>query len=158
MSVAIWRIAIARPGVPAIDLSGAGAASAGGRWNSRGIAAVYTSASIALACLETLVHFNSAALPLKRFVVRIDVPDDVWVARKSLALADLPAGWDALPAAKALIEIGDRWLGQGATALLQVPSVIVPEEFDVVVNPRHPHASRLVATADRAWHYDGRLL
>lgn len=157
MSVAIWRIATARPGLPATDLGGNGAAIAGGRWNSSGRRAVYASTSIALACLETLAHLNCASLPLKRFLVRVDVPDDVWAGRTVRTPANLPAGWDSLPAGKASRQNGDQWLDQGLTALLQVPSVIIPEEFNLVLNPRHIDSPRARAELTREWAYDARL-
>ncbi len=158
MSVALWRIATAGPGVAATDMSGSGAAIAGGRWNSRGIPACYACASVALACLETLVHLNSGSLPLKRYLVRIDVPDKVWAARRSLASPDLPAGWDSLPAGKASMRIGDRWLADGKSLLMQVPSVVAPEEFNVLVNPKHGALGKLAVRIERAWSYHARLL
>ena len=157
MSVAIWRIAIARSGLPATDLGGNGAAIAGGRWNSPGRRAIYTSASIALACLETLAHLNSASLPLQRYLVRVDVPDDVWAGRTTLVPANLPAAWDALPAGQASMGFGDKWLDEGRTALLQVPSVMIPEEFNFVFNPRHTDAARISDKSQREWTYDARL-
>lgn len=157
MSVALWRIAIARPGLPATDLGGHGAVIAGGRWNSPGRRAVYTSGSIALACLETLAHLNSASLPLRRYLVRIEVPDDVWAGRTMLVPANLPAAWDALPAGKASMRLGDQWLDEGRTALLQIPSVIIPEEFNFVLNTHHADAARISAESQREWAYDARL-
>ena len=157
MSVATWRIAITRPRLPATDLGGHGAAIAGGRWNSPGRRAVYTSGSIALACLETLAHLNSASLPLRRYLVRIEVPDGVWAGRTMLVPANLPAAWDALPAGKASMRLGDQWLDEGRTALLQIPSVIIPEEFNFVLDPRHPDAARISAKSQREWTYDARL-
>ena len=153
--ISVWRIAADTPKYSSADLSGAGALIQGGRWNEKGTPAVYASASIALAFLETLVHLASSKLPLNRYLVRIDVQDAVWAARRTLA--SLPVGWDAIPHGRVSVDEGQKWLAGGASALLQVPSVIVPEEFNLVINPRHADAARSKATKVRKWTYDGRL-
>ncbi len=157
MNVSLWRIAADAPGCEARSLGGKEAERSGGRWNRRGRAIVYASTSIALACLETVVHLNAGTLPLNRVLVRIDVPEDVWADRRILGASDLPVGWSAIPEARVSLDIGDAWLRSGASALLVVPSVIVPEESNVLVNPEHPRASRLSAVKTRPWFYDGRL-
>lgn len=157
MSVALWRIAADTARYEAHDLSGQGAELHGGRWNRPGRAVVYAASSIALACLETIVHLNQGGLPLNRFLVRLDVPDELWAARRSLAPADLPVGWSAVPEGKVSLDVGDAWLRRGEPALLAVPSVIVPEEFNLLINPAHPQAARIRAHKLRPWHYDGRV-
>jgi RES domain-containing protein len=84
---------------------------------------VYASTTIALACLETVVHV--AGLPVRRWLVAIDVPEVHWQERTDLAPEDLP-GWDAKPAGAASSGWGDRWLTSHSTLLATVPSVIVP--------------------------------
>jgi RES domain-containing protein len=117
---------------------------------------VYTATSISLACLETIVHLEGGkALPLNRYLVRLDVPDAVWAAATTLDAA-AHVGWDALPAGKTSIDWGTIWAASMASALALVPSVIVPEEFDVLANPRHPDAAKLRATKLRKWTYDPR--
>lgn len=133
-------------------MSGAGAKNTGGRWNPIGAAVIYTSENIALAVLETIAHLRSGGL-LNRYLVRVDVPDDVWAARQVLSP---PVGWDAMPAGMVSIQAGETWLLSKASALLVVPSVIVPEESNVLINPLHPDTARIVATALRKWHYDPR--
>ena len=141
----LWRIATQGPSWRADDLSGQGAANDPGRWNSMGLPVIYASTSIALACLETVVHVTGdQGLPLRRWLVAIDVPAEHLQQRLSLEPAQLP-GW------------GDRWLlGQGSLIAL-VPSVIVPEECNALINPAHPGASNLVPTVIRPWTYDSRL-
>lgn len=156
MSVALWRIATDTPGYTSDDLSGEGARRTGGRWNSKGNAAVYTSKTVALACLETLVHLNAGVLPLNRYLVRIDISDKVWAARTVFAAVDLPVGWDAVPHGKVSVDAGDDWLAAGEAALLEIPSVIVPEEANVVINPTHRSSAGLVVTKLRRWSYDPR--
>ncbi|MTV39162.1 RES family NAD+ phosphorylase [Duganella radicis] len=90
MSTVIWRIAATTPDHAADDLSGAGTKVTGGRWNSPGTAVVYCSENISLAVLETIAHLRAGALPYNRYLVRIKVPDDVWLQRQ--VLAPPPAG------------------------------------------------------------------
>jgi len=158
--VTLWRIATDTRRYASDDLSGRGALIQGGRWNEKGTPAVYTSASIALACLETLVHLAAAGLPLNRYLVRVDVDDAVWAARQTLgpsSLLEPPVGWDAIPYGRVSVEAGQKWLTGGASALLAVPSVVVPEEFNVLINPRHTDAAKLRATKVRKWLYDARF-
>lgn len=157
MTVALWRIATDTPDWEADDLSGRGAEKSGGRWNRKGRRVVYASSTIALACLETLVHLNALGLPLNRFLVRIDVPDEVWHARRTLTPAQLRVGWSATPEGRVSLDLGDAWLTAAEAALLAVPSVIVPEESNLLINPRHPQAARIAATKLRPWLYDQRL-
>lgn len=155
MTQAVWRIAAVTPHYSADDLSGTGAKLTGGRWNSIGNPVIYSSGSIALALHETVVHLRAAGLPLNRYLVRIDVPADVWKART--ILSDPPVGWDALPHGLPSVQTGDAWRMGGKSALMAVPSIIVPEEFNVLINPQHPDARRLIATMLRLWRYDPRL-
>jgi len=154
----LWRIATDAPAYVAEDLGGKGAEITGGRWNAPGTPMVYAATSIALACLETVVHLDgSKSLPLNRYLVRIDVPADVWGRAVTLE-ADDHVGWDAVPAGKVSIDWGNTWCAGQSSALARVPSVVVPEEFNVLVNPRHPDAARLKATKLRKWTYDPRAL
>ena len=89
---------------------------------------VYASTSIALACLETLVHLSGdQGLPLQRWLVAIDSPDEHWKQRINLSPDDR-AGWDATPPQKASSNWGDRWICGRQSLLAAVPSVIVPKE------------------------------
>ena len=84
MTVSVWRIATDAPDYTADDLSGEGASRSGGRWNRVGTPVLYASGSIALACLETVVHLRADDLPLNRYLVQIDIPDAVWKAASHL--------------------------------------------------------------------------
>lgn len=155
MTVSVWRIAVEAPTCAANDLGGAGARMTGGRWNSGGTPIVYCATNIALATLETVHSLRNGDLPFNRFLVRIDIPDAAWEAR--LVLDPLPGGWDAIPAGLTSKAAGDGWLAAGTTALLLVPSVIVPNEYNALINPRHADAATLVATTIERWMYDPRF-
>ncbi len=157
MTVSLWRIATDAREYEAHNLSGRGAEASGGRWNRPGSAVVYTATSVSLACLETVVHLNADDLPLNRFLVHIAVPGAVWSARQALSAAELPVGWSAIPEGKVSLDIGDAWLKSASSALLALPSAIVPEEVNVLINPAHPAAASITATKTRPWFYDGRL-
>lgn len=158
MTYFAWRIASDGLGYLAEDLGGEGAGQRGGRWNRPGFPVVYAASSISLACLETLVHINTGTLPVRRFLVRLEIPDDVWQAAKRLDHADAPANWDATPWDRASVELGTRWLDdRSAPALFMVPSVVVPEEFNVLLNPLHADSERILSKKLRPWIYDFRL-
>ena len=157
MSQTVWRIATDTPAYEADDLSGTGAKVTGGRWNTTGVAVVYTSQTRALACLETVVHLNAGGLPLNRYLVEVTIPDGVWANAQVTTAASLPVGWDAEPAGRASIEFGTNWMRLGSSALLIVPSVILPEEFNVLIDPQHPDSARTTAAKVRKWLYDPRL-
>lgn len=149
----LWRIASETRQYGAADLSGAGAAAKPGRWNAIGEAVLYAAPTIAMAVLETAAHIDDAGLPQNRFVVRIDVPEKMWRARITLGVDALPVAWAAIPAGRTSVGFGSRWIREGASALLEVPSVIVPEEIVVALNATHPEIERLKATVVRRFDY-----
>ena len=154
--VTLWRIGADTPDYEAHDLSGKGAEKSGGRWNRVGIPVVYCSETRALACLETLVHLARHPLPLNRYLVKITVPAAAWASAITLDGSSL-IGWDAEPAGKASLDWGSTWLAGTASLLARVPSVVVPEEFNVLINPRHKDRALLAATKVRKWLYDSRF-
>ena len=149
----LWRIASETRQYGAADLSGAGAAAKPGRCNAIGEAVLYAAPTIAMAVLETAAHIDDAGLPQNRFVVRIDVPEKMWRARITLGVDALPVTWTAIPAGRASVGVGSRWIREGASVLLEVPSVIVPEETVVALNATHPEIERLKATVVRRFDY-----
>ena len=158
MTTSLWRIASDGPSWTSTDLSGEGARVTGGRWNSKGRPVLYASSSAALACLETVVHLaGGLPLPLNRSLVRIDVPDAVWDARDVWTATILATGWDAEPPGNESADLGDAWLAGRGACLLQLPSAIVPEEWNVLLNPLHSDAAAIAAVKVRAWRYDRRL-
>lgn len=136
-------------------LSGEGSRRVGGRWTPPGFPAVYTASSIALTVLETLVHVDSSVMP-KHLVIRVDVPDTIQITE--VQAEDLPNDWRSTPAPAALQGIGQTWLGAGETLLLQVPSVVVPQEFNFVLNPLHAEFQQLTISPPDPFTIDARLL
>ena len=155
MTVQLWRIAVEAPTYSANDLSGAGAKSTGGRWNSVGTPIIYTASNIALATIETILHIRGGSLPFNRFLVQIEVPDDVWAART--VLDPLPGGWDAVPAGLTSRTTGDAWAASNSSILLAVPSVSVPDEYNVLINPLHASIASISAKTLKRWIYDPRF-
>lgn len=139
-------------------MGGKGAAAKGARWNGVGEHAVYTSTSISLAAWETRAHLGKAGtkLPFNRFLVRLDVPDRVWAARESVS-APLPVGWNAIPEGVVSRSLGSTWLAAKSSALLVVPSVIIEEEGNVIINPAHAEVGLLRSTKIRRFLYDPRV-
>ncbi len=155
-AVRLWRIGADTPDHEADDLGGKGAERSGGRWNRAGTPMIYASTSRALACLETLVHLARNPLPLNRYLVEIAVPAPAW----SAAIGFDPAravGWDAEPAGKVSLDWGTHWAAAATTLLARVPSVIVPEESNVLINPAHPGIGGVRARKVRRWQYNLRL-
>lgn len=153
----MWRIAADTPTFTADDLSGAGAKFAGGRWNAPGQAVVYTSVSRALACLETMVHLNVGGLPLNLYLVEIVIPEPIWAKAQRETASSLPVGWNAEPASATSIGYGSGWIAGSQSALLTLPSALVPEEYNILINPAHPDTCGLSARKVRKWLYDPRL-
>ena len=146
-----WRLTKARYLATAWD--GEGARRSGGRWNSAGTAVVYTSATLSLALVETLVHLPSGVLPA--FVaVRLEIDDSLVTALED---KDLPRDWRSEPAPLSTRAIGDRWVLANTSAVLRVPSVVVPMEFNYVLNPRHPGFARVVIGTPMPFPFDPRL-
>jgi RES domain-containing protein len=148
--VSLWRI------TNHLFLAGDGALRMPGRWHPRSRRVVYCAQSPAAALLEILVHFemDKQDLPVRYRLLKIEAPDDVQVERVS---ADhLPADWpERTEVTRAL---GDGWLTKGSAALLSVPSAIVPETFNVLLNPAHQDAKRIVIVQTGKHAIDRRSL
>lgn len=150
----LWRIAAETRQYAATDLSGKGAAIHPGRWNTQGQPVLYCAPSIALAVLETAAHVDDSGFPLNRFLVEIDVPDQIWSLREVVDVSELPVTWSAIPAGMASAQWGSGWLTSCRSSVLLVPSVIVPEEPIVLINPSHSHHSQITAKSIRLFEYN----
>lgn len=152
----MWRIAADTPDFLSDDLTGEGAKLRGGRWNRKRIPLVYTSMTRALACLETMVHLGNNVLPLNRYLVEMSIPAVAWRARSVFDPRE-NVGWDAEPAGKVSLDWGTSWAQEAGSLVAQVPSVIVPEESNVLVNSLHADISSITARRVRRWAYDVRI-
>ncbi len=138
-------------------LQGIGASmSKGYRWNSFNTRLVYTAESRALATLEVSVHLDlSEDLPADRFYIEIEIPDNITILE--VQLKDLPDDWDAKPPAITTQTIGDDFVNDNEAAVLKVPSSIVPQEFNYLINPNHMDASRIKVINKTRMSFDPRF-
>jgi RES domain-containing protein len=134
--------------------TGSGARNYGGRWNSKGNAVVYVSESLSLAALEILVHLDSDEI-LKKFVKCSVSFDDSLV--QEYDLRKLPSSWRDDPGPASLRTIGDAWIEAAQAVILAVPSAIVPDERNYLINPAHHDFSKLVIGDLEAFLFDPRL-
>ncbi len=137
------------------DLSGRGAELAGGRWNSKGVAMLYTSESIALCTVEVAVHMPLGIVPLDYHLVRINIPDNV--AIKELTEEELPADWKSFPHPNATQDIGDQFVFDSEFLVLKVPSSAVQGTYNYLVNPRHRDFNQITIAATEPFDFDKRL-
>lgn len=139
------------------DLSGNGARLFGGRWNSEGMYALYTAGSRSMALLETLAHSNIKLLTEKNYIlVTISVPEDATI--KIITPQQLEDDWDKLLANHSTIQTGDSFLAENKHLLLQVPSVLIPEENNFVINPLHPLMENVHIKSMRVLNINNRLI
>jgi RES domain-containing protein len=149
--LAVYRIVKTRHARTAF--TGEGARIAGGRWNRPGDAVVYTSGSLALAAIETFVHLGEDAVYIRFVRFRVDIPGGVAIERCRRP----PARWRAEPPEDRSMRYGSAWLRRGRTAVLEVPSVIVPSEKNYLLNPRHPDFPRLRIGRATRFVFDPRM-
>jgi RES domain-containing protein len=116
---------------------------------------VYAASHLSLSALEYLVHVDVEDVPADLVAQAIELPDDA--GTRVISAEDLPADWRSIPAPASCPPIGDDWVAAGETLSLQVPSVLVPEEHNVLVNPAHPRAVDVRIVATRTFVYDPRL-
>jgi len=138
-------------------LSGIGASMTKGfRWNSLQTKLVYTSESRALATLEASVHIDlSEDMPSDRFYVEIEIPNDITILEVNID--DLPNDWDSKPPSISTQTIGDDFVIENECAVLKVPSSIVPQEYNYLINPTHPDAKRIKVIGKSAMTFDSRI-
>mgnify|MGYP006289816263 FL=1 len=136
--ITAWRITKKKFAQAA--LSGEGAELAGGRWNSPGTRVVYTSSSISLALLEILVHVQKTRVLSAYLVIPARFQDH---HLKHLDGENLTQDWDTYPPSASTQTLGDKWVEDHPSLVLEVPSVIVPLETNYLINPAHPAFEQL---------------
>ena len=152
--IRVWRVTDEKYGARAFD--GEGARRYGGRWNHKGSTVVYTSDSLALATLEQLVHVSAGLHLPSRVAIAVDIPDEI--AQVEISAAELPEDWRRTDGVKALRDRGTRWVLSARSAVLCVPSVVIPRERNYVLNPGHPDFEKLRIQDPEPFEFDPRLL
>jgi RES domain-containing protein len=133
--------------------SGEGARLYGGRWNHAGVSVVYVSEHLSLAVLEQFVHMNGHIPEVPFSAIKVEIP-------KALAIdnvVNLPPDWQADPAPESTKAIGDAWVRSGKTTVLKVPSVVVPVEYNYVLNPAHSDFKRIQIGTPEPFYFDSRM-
>jgi RES domain-containing protein len=139
-----------------LDLSGKGAELYGGRWNSKGIPMLYTSQSRALAFAEIAMHIPMGIVPKDYFLISIEIPDTAGILK--LTEADMPADWRSNPHSNTTQQIGDDFVTVNKYLVLQVPSAVVPGDYNFLVNPNHPESSIVKVIASTPFEFDSRFV
>jgi RES domain-containing protein len=138
----------------ATAFTGEGARLAGGRWNHKGTHIVYCSESRALAAMELFVNLDPSLAPPELVFIAVDVPDGIIT---TVGIATLPSGWRDYPAPDAVKDIGTAWVNAGTSAALLVPSVVMPEEKNLLLNPDHADFDRVKIGKPIKFTFDGRM-
>ena len=154
MSKIIWRICEATFAESAF--SGEGASIVGGRWNSKGKRMVYTAEHLSLAILEVFVHLNVPTVERDFFVaIKAEVPDILEI--EYMNIDRLPADWYLSSSKSSLQALGDEWINSVRTSILAIPSAIVPQEFNYLINPLHPQFDQLIIDRPQSFNFDTRM-
>ncbi|CAN5557828.1 RES family NAD+ phosphorylase [soil metagenome] len=135
--------------------SGEGARRFGGRWNSPGVAVVYVSEHQSLAALEIFVHLQPLLPQDKYLANRVEWPAALM---EELPAKKLPTDWRASPPGPATMQIGDQWVRAARSAVLAVPSAILPAERNFLLNPAHPKFRQLRMHKPVEFTFDHRLI
>jgi len=149
----VWRLIKREHAAVAFD--GEGARRYGGRWNHKGTAVIYTADSMALAALELFIHLGREGLHLSFVYYRVSIPDDLKITR--VGPRSLPGDWRKHPAPTSTRDIGSAWAGSQKTAVLQVPSALVPHGYNFLLNPRHRDFARLKISKPEPFGFDQRM-
>jgi RES domain-containing protein len=135
------------------DLTGKGAALFGGRWNKKGSPVLYTGENKEIALLETIVHTPSLLIP-ELDILTLEIPDDSVTA---IEITQLPKNWKVYPAPTILSEIGEKWIEEGKTIALRVPSCIIHSSHNYILNCKHPDYSKVRLIERKNFEFDSRL-
>jgi len=148
-----WRIF--RTKYSSTSLSGDGALRDGGRWNRPGVPVVYLADSLPLAVLEIWVRLQHVGILSGFSRARVEIPDR---AVETIDRKDLPQDWRTSPRPEAVVAIGERWVREARTAVLAVPSALLPSEKNFVINPAHRDFGRVRVGPIEPLDLDPRLL
>jgi len=149
----VWRIC--RAAHAHEPFSGEGARRFGGRWNSRGVPMVYTSTSLALAAIEYFVHLEPNLAPDDLVSISAALPEGE--PARTMQPADLPDAWWTEDALLRTRELGDEWIVSASSLAMLVPSVPIRSEWNVLMNPLHPHIKELKIDPPQPFVFDARM-
>jgi RES domain-containing protein len=138
------------------DLSGTGSRIYGGRWNSPGMAAVYTSESKSLAVLESLTNTPPGILISYFSILTIEISGKFFI--DEIPEETLPKNWNEFPAPDILARLGDKWLKQGQNLLLKIPSAIISSESNFIINPAHADFKKVKIIFTEKLDLDKRII
>ena len=147
-----WRIVPADKAANAFD--GEGARLYGGRWNPVGIPMIYASEHQSLAALELRVHIDKTSLRNRYKCFAFHFDDDLM---ETLPITSIPKNWKQEPPPPSLQQCGANWIKSASSLILAVPSVIIPDERNFLINPKHPHFSKLKIDKPTGFRFDVRL-
>lgn len=137
------------------DLTGIGAKTVGGRWNPKGVAVLYTSTTAALSALEVLAHLPAAYFPDDMAIASIEVPDTLIT---EIDPSKLPDNWNKIPVPVEVQNFGMQWIIEEKYLGLMVPSIIIPKEKNLLINPLHPKFNKVKLLSVEPFSFDTRLL
>jgi RES domain-containing protein len=136
------------------DISGRGAEKAGGRWNQRGHPMLYTCQSRALAAMELAVHISLGTIRNDFTIMTIEVPD---TSIHQISVKDLPENWNQFPFPGSTQKIGTAWLNRNQELVLKVPSVVIEDDNNYLINPMHPEFKNVKVIDSKIFEFDTRL-
>ena len=149
-----WRIDKAKR-AKAESFSGEGARLVSGRWNGLGSALVYAASNLSLAALEKFIHLGEDGLGIKFVSYEIEIPSSIKAVRWEEP--DIPKDWRDTPAPVSTQKLGDEWLAGRRSAVLLVPSIVTPSEFNVLLNPVHLEFSKIRIFGPTSFSFDPRM-
>ncbi len=136
------------------DLSGRGAEISGGRWNSIGVALLYTGENRALCTTEIAVHIPLGITPQDYYMITIELPK---AKIEEIAIKDLPKNWKTFPHQQFTKKYGDDFVKRNKSLILKVPSAVVQGEYNYLINPRHKKFKAVKIVKTEPFEFDKRL-
>jgi RES domain-containing protein len=151
--VMVWRICRAK--YAAAALSGAGGLRYGARWHWKGTRIVYTAGSLSLAALEYFVNLAAGPIAEPLAAIPVEIPESVKVV--SVGTEQLPENWRAHPIPAQTRRVGSEWVEGGRSAVLAVPSVVIPSERNYLLNPAHSEFKKIRVGKPERFGFDSRM-
>ena len=145
----VYRIALAKYSVGLI------ASGRAARWNPNDIEMIYTASSRSLACLENVVHRNQIGLTMAFNIMTIKIPDNIGISH--IKITDLPPDWQNFNQMPLTQSIGEKWITEKKSAILAVPSSIIDEEINYLINPRHDDFKKIKLVKTMPFAFDQRI-